>query len=75
MNSQENATCEPDLQNGIFRCSISATDRSYIVAVYDDNIRKTIFMGRYTDLSVANKLLEEYKRKICTPIKKIYLTY
>jgi hypothetical protein len=63
------------LPNGIFRCRISAIDMSYIVSVYDDNIRKTIFMGRYTDLSIANKQLDEYKSKTRKVIKKTYLTY
>ena len=72
MDSRDKAATLP---NGIFRCSVTSTDTSYIVSVYDDNIRKTIFMGRYTDLSDANKQIEEYKRKTLTTIKKIYLTY
>ena len=72
MDSRDKASVLP---NGVFRCSVTSTDASYIVSVYDDNIRKTIFMGRYTDLSDANKQIEEYKRKTLTTIKKTYLTY
>ena len=64
-----------NLPNGIFRCSISATEASYIVSVYDNKIRKTIFLGRYTELSAAAEQLDEYKSKTHQVIKKTYLTY